>query len=216
MAGVLLAARLAFAPAAASADHPAPSATDLEAFQRDPQCGSRAALDALGDFFRVQGEILVATARTSGRAADAAGKAAPAAAEAANARKELAAIAGDVAKAGPRAATHAAALEKALGSLESDAGAAAALDRTAVAAEGGALETSAGPFTSSCAGCAAAMSAALAELGGAGPGSLASGPCGAALDDAAKIGELFTKIRRFVGAVATLSHAIRRSATRGS
>jgi hypothetical protein len=143
--------------------------------------------------------------------ADAAGKAAPAAAEAANARKELGALAGDVARAGPEAARHAAALEKALGDLENDAGAAAAIDRTAVAAEGGALETSAGPFTSSCAGCAAAMSAALAGLGGAGPGILASGPCGAALDDAAKIGELFTKIRRFVGAVVTLSQAIRRS-----
>ena len=143
--------------------------------------------------------------------ADAAGKAAPAAAEAANARKERGAGGGDVAGAGAEAERQAASLEKALGRVESVAGAAAAIDRTAVAAEGGALETSAGPFTSSCAGCAAAMSAALAGLGGAGPGILASGPCGAALDDAAKIGELFTKIRRFVGAVVTLSQAIRRS-----
>ena len=201
---------------AAGADRPVAPEADLEAFQRDPQCGSKAAMDALGEFFRAQGEILVATGRTAGRVAEAAGKAAPASAEAASARKELGAIAGDVAKAGPEAARHAAALDKALAELESDAGAAAALDRAAVAAEGGALETSVGPFTASCAGCAAAMSAAIAELGGAaaggaGPGALASGPCGPALEDAARIGELFTKIRRFVGAVVTLAEAIRRS-----
>jgi hypothetical protein len=171
-------------------------------------------MDAFGEFFRAQGEILVTAGRTAGRLAEAAGAAAPAAAEAGAARTDLAALAGDVAKSGPGAAPHAAGLRKALDDLEEDAGAAAALDRAAIAADGGALETAVAPFLAECRGCAAALGSVVSDFGGGGAGAAApaAGPCGRALDDAARLADDFARIRRFVGAAATLRDAIRKSA----
>ncbi len=218
LTGLALASLLTFAPAAARADRP--DAADLDAFRRDPQCGSKAALDALGEFFQAQGETVVAAGRTAGKVLEAAGKAAPAVAEAARARTELGKIAGQVAKEGPDAARQAAALADAIGDLETDANAMAALDRSGFTADGGALETSVGTFAAGCAGCASAMAAAVTELGagspaaagGAGAAGLAAGPCRQALEDPSRINDSFARIRKFVVATVTLSQSIRKSA----
>lgn len=210
----IVAAAFATRPAAAVAERISAPEAEIEAFLRDPQCGSKAAMDALGDFFRAQDELLVGAGRVAGRLAEAAGKAAPAAAEASIARTALGALAGDVSRAGPGAASQAASLGRALADLETDAGAAAALDLAGVAADGGALETGVGPFLAGCAACASALSAVISDLGSGRPATAAraAGPCGQALEDAAKIGDLFTRIRRFVGAAVTLRGALRNCA----
>ena len=199
----ILAALLAFAPSAALAR---PNQTDIDAFNRDPQCGSKAAMSALNQFFLAQGETLTAVGQIADRVTDAAGRVGSASGEATKVLTELGTLAGEAAKSGPEALNQLGALIKAMNELKKNADATSALDLGGVAADGAALVTSVVPFVAECAGCASAMATTITDPAGA--SAAASGPCGHALEDAAKIQETFAKILRFVDATVRLSQSI--------
>lgn len=220
LAFATLVSLLGLAPAATRGEPAGAVEADLDNFRRDPQCGSKAALDALGQFFQAQGENLVAAGRSAGKLAEAAGRARPAAREAASALSELGRIAADVAAAGPDAVKDSGALAKAIGDLEKDASAVTALGRGNVSDTGVALESSVRPLVAACAGCASAMAGAASRLAGGGPGApggsglgtLAEGPCGQAHEEAMRIDDAFSRIRSLTGSAAAFIWSIRMTA----
>lgn len=156
--------------------------TDFDRFLADPQCGSKASLDSLNQFFRSQMQNLVALGAIAGKLGEAAVATAPAVVEAGKIMTETAGLAGDVATAGPKAKKQLDALTKAIQDLQKEAGQIGALNLTAVAGDGVALVSTVGPFLGECAGCATAMASAIGALGG---GSTAAGAGAAACPETA-------------------------------
>ncbi|MBK9064377.1 MAG: hypothetical protein IPL89_14460 [Acidobacteria bacterium] len=156
--------------------------TDFDRFLADPQCGSKASLDSLNQFFQSQMQNLVALGGIAGKLGDAALATAPAAVEGGKILTELAGLAGDVAAAGPNAKKQADALTKAIQDLQKEAAQIAALNLTSVVGDGAALVSTVGPFLGECGGCASAMATAIGALAG---GSTAAGAGAAACPETA-------------------------------
>ena len=156
--------------------------TDFDRFLADPQCGSKASLDSLNQFFQSQMQNIVAIGGIAGRLGDAALATAPAAVEGGKILTEIGGLAGDIATAGPKAKQQADVLAKAIQDLQKEAAQIAALNLTSVVGDGASLVSTVGPFLGECGGCASAMATAIGALAG---GSTATGAGAAACPETA-------------------------------
>lgn len=204
-ASVTLACLLAVFPGGAAPPE------DFDRFLSDPQCGSKASLDSLGQFFQSQRENLVALGGIAGKVADAALAAAPAAVESGRILTEAAGLAPDAAAAGPKARQQLDALQKAIQTLQKETGQIAALNLTTVAADGAALVGTVGSFLGECAGCAAAMAGAIGAASGGLLAAVGSTACSTAMSDLARLQDTVSKSQRFVDSTIKLVQAVRNS-----
>lgn len=184
---------------------------DFDRFLSDPQCGSKASLDSLGQFFQSQSENLVALGGIAGKVADAARAVAPAAVESGRILTEAGGLAPDAAAAGPKARQQLEALQKAIQTLQKETGQIAALSLTSVAGDGAALVGTVGPFLGECADCAAAMAGAIGAASGGLAAAIGSTACSKAMSALPRLQDGVSKIQRFVDSAIKLVQAVRNS-----
>lgn len=149
--------------------------TKIDGVLKDPQCGSRGALEALQRRFRETGELVGNASQAAALTLDAVSRLRPVAAEAAKVAAELPRLLESVNKKGAKAKTEYDALSRALADLQKDLGAVLATDFAGVVAAGGGLATGVVPFVAQCTACAGSLSAAVGALSAGGATTVGGG-----------------------------------------
>ncbi len=139
-------------------------AADISALTKDPQCGSKAAMDALQRRFSETAGLFVEAAKVAGLTVEAANRLRPVLDEAGKIMAELRRLGDAANKRGGKAKTEADALAKALTELQKEMATLLATDFTAVAGAGGNLVGGVVPFVGECATCATAISVAVSSV----------------------------------------------------
>lgn len=138
---------------------------EVDTLLKDPQCGSKAALDGLQRRFGETVEMINGVGQVAGMTLDAVARLQPIVGELAKISSELNRLLESVKKKGGKAQTEYDALVRAVNDLQKDLTELMATDFSTVAAAGTSLATGVGPFVANCSGCAASLSAAIGSLG---------------------------------------------------
>ena len=157
---------------------------DVNAFIRDPECGTPAAMAALNGKFAAAARFLMQASQVGALSLDAVGRLRPVGDEAAIILAELTRLATAANAKGSKAKTEFDALNRAVNALNSEVLALLNPDFNGVVTAGLALGSSVGPFIAECAGCATALSATIGTLttsGGVAVGGAAACPESAGL-----------------------------------
>lgn len=148
--------------------------TEINGLLKDPQCGSKASMDALQRRMTETGQLIVGGAQVAGLTLEAIGKLRPVLDEAGKAITELQRLLDAANKKGSKAKAEYDALSRALADLQKEVAALLATDFNSVVAAGTGLATGVVPFVAECSGCAASLGTAIASLG-TGTGTTAGG-----------------------------------------
>lgn len=137
----------------------------INATLRDRECGSKAALDTIKRRFDEAGRFVQEAAQVSGLAVDAVGKLRPVVDESARILAELQKLATLAQAKGPKAKEEFDRLQQAIQLLQREVESLTQGEFQAAMQAGTSMATSVVPFAAACAGCATAISSAVAALG---------------------------------------------------
>lgn len=138
---------------------------EIDGLLKDPQCGTKAGMDALQRRMSETGQLIMGGAQVAGLTLEALARLRPVAEEAGKAIAGLQRLLEAANKKGSKARAEYDTLNRALTELQGELAALLATDFNSVVAAGTGLATGVGPFVAECSACAASLGTAIGSLG---------------------------------------------------